>query len=103
MKHIKWDSSLKVCGGLWGRAEAEIIFFSEYGHDAYQIKACSNTEANILATDTLLTGGGGGGSKYQTIFLAHPSHWLKLSYCDDWMSVVRLQWFVVNNCFNDIS
>ena len=32
-------------------------------------------------------------------FLAHLSHWLMVSYCDRWMSVVRRPSCVVNNCF----
>ena len=27
------------------------------------------------------------------------SHWLMMSYCDRWMSVVRRQLSVINNCF----
>ena len=29
----------------------------------------------------------------------HLTHWLMVSYCDRWMSVVRLASSVVNNCF----
>ena len=33
------------------------------------------------------------------LFVAHLSHWLRVSYCDHWMSVVRRVSSVVNNCF----
>ena len=49
--------------------------FSEYGHDAYQIKADdtgSNMVANILPTDTPSTQGVG--SKGQTIYFSESSH-----------------------------
>ena len=60
MKHIKRDFSLKAwVRACWvdlrGGAEVKIIFFSKYGHVAYQIKADnagSNMVANILPTDT---------------------------------------------------
>ena len=48
-------------GGLREWGEAKIIFLSDYGHVAYQIKAdnvCSNMVANILHTDTPLTESG---------------------------------------------
>ena len=33
------------------------------------------------------------------VFLAYLSHWLMVSYCDNWTSVVRRVSSVVNNCF----
>ena len=51
------------------------LFFSEYGHVAYQIKAegaGSHMVANILPTDTPSTQGVG--SKGQTIYLSESSH-----------------------------
>ena len=36
---------------------------------------------------------------FQVFFLAHLSLWLMVSYCDHWMSVVRLPSSVVKNCF----
>ena len=66
MKHIKRDFSLKAwvraCWvDLGGGAEVK-IFFSEYGHVVYQIKADeagSNMVANIFPTDTPSTQGWG--------------------------------------------
>ena len=34
-----------------------------------------------------------------SILLAHLSHWLMVTYCDHWMSVVCRQSCVLNNCF----
>ena len=80
MKHIKLDFSLKACVQvLWvdlgGGAEAQKIFFSEYGHVAYQIISDytgSNMVANILPTDKPLTRGVR--SKGQTIYFSESSH-----------------------------
>ena len=80
MKHIKRDLGLKAwvraCWmDLGGGAEVKIIFFSEYGHVAYQIKADdagNNMVANILPTYTPLTQGVG--SKGQTIYFSESSH-----------------------------
>ena len=71
MKHIKRDFSLKS----WVRACGQKLFFSEYGHVAYQIKADntgSNMVANILPTDTPSTQRVG--SKGQTISFSESSH-----------------------------
>ena len=56
-------------------SKGQIIYFSEHGHVAYQIKADdagTNMVANILPTDTPSTQGEG--SKGQTIFFFESSH-----------------------------
>ena len=68
-------------------SKGQTISFSERSHAAYQIKgnlAKSTMKANMLSTHP------GVGSKGQ-IFLAHPSHWLMVSYCDRWMYVMCRQ------------
>ena len=78
MKHIKRDFNLKaLVRACWVDlgGGAEVNFFSEYGHVAYQIKADdagSNMVANILPTDTPSTQGVG--SKGQTISFSESSH-----------------------------
>ena len=80
MKHIKRDFSLKAwvraCWeDLGGGAEVKIIFFSEFGHVAYQIKADdagNNMVANIFAHRHTLDPGVG--SKDQTIYFSKSSH-----------------------------
>ena len=66
MKHIKQDFRLKTW--FQGPGVTQLVgqrpklTFSEYGHDAYQIKAdniCSIMVANILPTDTPSTQGWG--------------------------------------------
>ena len=78
MKNIKWDFRLKA----WVRSLGidlgvgpRPIFFLEYGHVAYHVRAnnsCSNMVAIFLPADTPSTPGRG--SKGQTISFSESSH-----------------------------